>query len=229
MLWSPPNEMPYLGRMPIYWITLFLYIALQVPAALSKIFGMLLAFRFMTGSVGPSVLAMGGTTVADMHTPKKRVYGMTFWSAFAVCASATAPITGGFSAHSLRAGGGRIWILMWLGSFTLIIAPNQGNITVMRNQVWFRVVGTKFYSPERLSAPPSSGSMWFSCWGLPSPVSISMRCSCWFPSPISTPCSVYARAFPRALKSQCPTSSCGATYSPPRPPCPAPLTFHEPF
>ena len=120
MLWSPLSEMPYLGRMPIYWITLFLYVVLQVPTALSTNFGMLLAFRFITGFVGSPVLATGGATVADMYSPKKRVYGITLWSAFAVCAPATAPIAGGFAAH---AEGWRwaIWILMWLSGFTCIM------------------------------------------------------------------------------------------------------------
>ena len=118
MLWSPMSEMPYIGRMPIYWFTLFLYVVLQVPTALSTSIGMLLAFRFITGFVGSPVLATGGATVADIYSPKKRVYGVSLWGAFAVCAPSTAPIAGGFAAHA-ESWRWTIWELMWLGSFTL--------------------------------------------------------------------------------------------------------------
>ncbi|KAF8497445.1 putative caffeine resistance protein 5 [Russula emetica] len=117
MLWSPLSEMPYLGRMPIYWGTLFLYVLLQIPTALSTNFGMLLAFRFITGFVGSPILATGGATIGDMYSPKKRVYGIALWGTFAVCAPATAPIAGGFVAHA-ESWRWTIWILMWLGSFT---------------------------------------------------------------------------------------------------------------
>ena len=120
MLWSPLSEMPYIGRMPIYWGTLFLYVVLQVPTALSTNLGMLLAFRFITGFVGSPVLATGGASIGDIYSPKKRVYGITIWGTFAVCAPATAPIAGGFIAHA-EDWRWTIWILMWLGSFTTIL------------------------------------------------------------------------------------------------------------
>ncbi|KAH9974385.1 major facilitator superfamily domain-containing protein [Lactifluus volemus] len=75
MLWSPMSEMPYIGRMPIYLVTLFLFVVFQVSTALATNFGMLMAFRFITGFVGSPVLATGGATVADMYVPKKRAYG----------------------------------------------------------------------------------------------------------------------------------------------------------
>jgi len=120
MLWSPLSEMPYIGRMPIYWFTLFLYVVLQIPTALATNFGMLMAFRFITGFVGSPVLATGGATVGDIYSSKKRVYGVSLWGAFAVCAPATAPIAGGFAAHA-KDWRWTIWEVMWLGSFTLVL------------------------------------------------------------------------------------------------------------
>jgi DHA1 family multidrug resistance protein-like MFS transporter len=79
-----------------------------------------MAFRFITGFVGSPVLATGGATVGDIYTPKKRVYGMTLWGAFAVLSPATAPIAGGFAAHA-KSWRWTIWEVMWLGSFTLIL------------------------------------------------------------------------------------------------------------
>ena len=114
------SEMPYIGRMPIYLFTLFLYIVLQVPTALATSFGMLLAFRFITGFVGSPVLATGGATVADIYTPKKQAYGITIWGAFAVSAPAMGPIVGGFAAHA-KGWRWTIWELTWLGGFTFIL------------------------------------------------------------------------------------------------------------
>ena len=120
MLWSPLSEMHNIGRIPIYLFTLFLYIALQVPIALATNFGMLLEFRFITGFVGSPVLATGIATVADIYAPKKRAYGLTICSAFAICAPAMGPVVGGFAAHA-KGWRWTIWELTWLGGFTFIL------------------------------------------------------------------------------------------------------------
>jgi len=119
MLWSPMSEMPYIGRMPIYLITLFFFILLLIPTALASSFGMLLAFRFITGFVGSPSLATGGASAADIYSPKKRVYGMTIWSAFAACAPATGPIVGNFAVH-VKGWRWTMWELFWLASFTCV-------------------------------------------------------------------------------------------------------------
>jgi len=119
MLWSPMSEMPYIGRMPIYWLTLFLFIVLLIPTALATNFGMLLAFRFITGFVGSPILATGGATVADMYSSRTRIYGITCWSAFAACAPATGPIVGNFAVH-VKGWRWTMWELFWLGSFTCV-------------------------------------------------------------------------------------------------------------
>jgi len=85
MLWSPMSEIPQTGRSPIYIGTLALFVVLQVPTALATNFGMLLAFRFITGFVGSPALATGGATIVDMYTPSKRTYGMAVWGIGAVC------------------------------------------------------------------------------------------------------------------------------------------------
>lgn len=66
MLWSPMSEVPQIGRGPIYIGTLALFVVLQVPTALATNFGMLLAFRFITGFVGSPSLATGGASIGDV-------------------------------------------------------------------------------------------------------------------------------------------------------------------
>lgn len=75
----------YSGRNPIYLGTLLVFVALQAPTALSVNFGMLCAFRFITGFFGSPVLATGGATLSDIWRPAKRAYAMSIWGIAAIC------------------------------------------------------------------------------------------------------------------------------------------------
>ncbi|KAI0317443.1 major facilitator superfamily domain-containing protein [Amylostereum chailletii] len=120
MLWAPMSEMPYIGRVPVYILTLVVFVALQVPTALASNFGMLLAFRFLTGFFGSPILATGGATVADMYSPKKRAYGMTLWGLFAALGPVMGPLVGGFAANA-KGWTWTIWELTWLSGTALVI------------------------------------------------------------------------------------------------------------
>ena len=100
MLFAPLSEIPQIGRNPIYIGTLALFVVLQVPTALSVNFGMLLAFRFITGFIGSPSLATGGASIADMYTPKKRTYGIAVWGVGAVMGPTMGPLVGGFAAEA---------------------------------------------------------------------------------------------------------------------------------
>ncbi|KAI1344804.1 MFS transporter [Xylariaceae sp. FL0016] len=120
MLWSSLSEIPQVGRNPIYILTLILFVVLQVPTALATNFGMLLAFRFITGFIGSPSLATGGASISDLYAPKKRTYGLAVWGIGAVCGPTLGPLVGGFAAE---AKGWRwpIWELMWLSGGTLAV------------------------------------------------------------------------------------------------------------
>ena len=120
MVWAPLSEVPQIGRMPVYIFTLAMFVVLQVPTALATNYGMLMAFRFLTGFFGSPILATGGATIADIYAPKKRAYGMTLWGVFATCAPSLGPLVGGFAAH---AEGWRwtIWEIMWLAGPTFVL------------------------------------------------------------------------------------------------------------
>jgi MFS transporter, DHA1 family, multidrug resistance protein len=98
MFLAPLSELPQTGRAPIYIITLALFVVLQVPTALATNFGMLLAFRFITGFVGSPSLATGGATIADMYSPAKRTYGIAVWGVGAVCG----PVVSAFHSEQSR-------------------------------------------------------------------------------------------------------------------------------
>ena len=116
MLWAPMSEIPQIGRNPVYIGTLIAFVALQVPVALASNFGMLLAFRFITGFVGSPVLATGGASIADIYSPRKRAYGIGIWGIAAVCGPVLGPLVGGFAAQA-KGWTWTIWELMWLCEF----------------------------------------------------------------------------------------------------------------
>ncbi|KAK3672685.1 GTPase-activating protein [Recurvomyces mirabilis] len=154
MLWSPMSEIPQVGRNPIYIGTLAVFVLFQVPTALSVNFGMLLAFRFLTGFFGSPVLATGGASLADMYAPKKRAYAMAIWGIFAVSGPVLGPLVGGFAVEYGFIEGGftapwtwPIWELMWLSGFCLVFLffllpeTSANNILVRRTKRLRKITG----------------------------------------------------------------------------------------
>ena len=154
MVWAPLSEVPQIGRMPIYIFTLAAFVLLQIPTALATNYGMLMAFRFLTGFFGSPILATGGATIADLYAPKKRAYGMTLWGVFATCAPSLGPLLGSYSA---RFEGWRwtIWELMWLSSATFVLLffffpeTSASNILYRRARRLRKFTG----NPSIMSAP----------------------------------------------------------------------------
>jgi MFS transporter, DHA1 family, multidrug resistance protein len=134
--------MPFFGRSPIYLITLFLFVVLQLPIIYAKNFGMLLAFRFITGFVGSPVLATGGATIADMYAPKKQIYAISIWGVAAICGPALGPVVGGFASGS-KGWKWTIWELMWLSGaclvfLTLFLPETSSNNILYRRTARYR-------------------------------------------------------------------------------------------
>ncbi|TVY93904.1 Caffeine resistance protein [Lachnellula willkommii] len=104
MLWSPMSEIPQIGRNFVYIPTLIVFVFLQFAVIYAKNFGMLLAFRFLTGFFGSPVLATGGATLADMY----------------ICGPVLGPLIGGFAAQH-EGWKWPIWELLWLSGFSLLL------------------------------------------------------------------------------------------------------------
>lgn len=156
MIWSPMSEIPQIGRNPIYLATLAVFVAFQAPVAYAQNFGMLLAFRFLTGFFGSPVLATGGASLADIWRPSKRAYAMSIWGISAVCGPVLGPVVGSFAAQFgfVKAGTGftaswtwPIWVLMWLSGFCLVFLfffmpeTSANNILVRRTRRLRKVTG----------------------------------------------------------------------------------------
>lgn len=138
--------MPFFGRNPIYIGTLLAFVLLQLGVIYAQNFGMLLAFRFITGFIGSPVLATGGATIADMYAPKKQVYGIAVWGIAAVCGPALGPLVGGFAAES-EGWTWTIWELMWLSgaclAFLVVFLPetSSSNILYRRTARYRKLTG----------------------------------------------------------------------------------------
>ncbi|KAI8317757.1 Caffeine resistance protein 5 [Colletotrichum sp. SAR11_240] len=120
MVWSPISEAPQIGRNPVYIGSIALFVLLQIPTVLSVNFGMLLAFRFITGFVGSPVLAVGGASLAEIWRPQKRAYAICIWGIAAVCGPTMGPVISGFAVDA----NGWTWTileLIWIGGFTFIL------------------------------------------------------------------------------------------------------------
>ena len=136
------SEVPFFGRNPIYIGTLFVFVVLQLPVIYAKNFGMLLAFRFLTGFIGSPVLATGGASISDMYAPKKQVYGIAVWGVSAVCGPALGPVVGGFAAQR-KSWEWTIWELMWLSGaclvfLTLFLPETSSSNIIYRRTVRYR-------------------------------------------------------------------------------------------
>lgn len=154
MVWAPMSEIPTIGRNPVYITTLLVFVLLQIPTALATNFGMLLAFRFLTGFIGSPALATGGASIADMYAPRYRAYGIGIWGIGAVCGPVLGPLVGGFAAE---AEGWRwtIWELMWLSGFCFVLLfftfpeTSSNNILLRRTKRLRQITGN-----DRLRCAP---------------------------------------------------------------------------
>ncbi|KAI0768444.1 MFS general substrate transporter [Irpex lacteus] len=120
MVLSPISELAYVGRMPIYIITLALFIIVQVPTALTTNFGVVIFLRFLAGFIGSPVLATGGASLADVYKPEDCASIMGLWGVVGTGGPSLGPLLGGFAAQA-KGWTWTIWILMWAAGLAFII------------------------------------------------------------------------------------------------------------
>lgn len=142
-----------IGRSPTYVLTLFVFVFFQFGVIYAENFGMLLAFRFLTGFIGSPALATGAASMGDIWTPKIRDYMIAVWGTFAISAPVLGPMLGGFAA-SAKGWTWTIWQLLWVSAFTFVLlffllpetfAPN---ILARRARRVRRITGNSQYMSE---------------------------------------------------------------------------------
>ncbi|KAH4609912.1 hypothetical protein HBI38_123860 [Parastagonospora nodorum] len=163
IIWSPMSEIPQIGRLWVYIGTLLIFVLFQLPTVFSVNFGMLLAFRFLTGFFGSPALATGGATIADMYRPQKQAYGLAVWGIGAVCGPVLGPLVGGFAVQA-KGWTWTIWELMWLSGFCLIFLffflpeTSSPNIMYRRAKRLRRVTGDDRFTCEPELASEKMGA-----------------------------------------------------------------------
>lgn len=85
MIWAALSEVPAVGRAPVLAFSIFGFVLLQIPTALSVNFGMLLVFRLVGGFFGAAIVGVAGGCVSDMYKLESRAYAMSLWNASVVC------------------------------------------------------------------------------------------------------------------------------------------------
>ncbi|RAH77942.1 multdrug transfer [Aspergillus japonicus CBS 114.51] len=121
LIFSPISEIPRIGRNAPYMITLFLYVLMAVPTALTRSFPAFLVLRFLTGFLGSPCLATGGATLQDMYSWSKMPYGYTAWVGATFCAPALGPIISGFAVDARGDWRLPLWEILWMALLTFVV------------------------------------------------------------------------------------------------------------
>lgn len=120
MILAPFAEAPPIGRMPVYILTHLIFLFLNFGVVYAQNIGMLLAFRFLTGFFGSPVLALGGSSLADIWAPKKVTYAIGIWGNFAIMGPVIGPLVSGFAVQA-KGWKWSIWELIWLNGFCAVL------------------------------------------------------------------------------------------------------------
>jgi len=146
---AAPSEIPQIGRTPIYMITLFLFVILQIPSALATNFAGLMVLRFLSGFIGSPVLATGGASLGDVFPPKTRPYAIGIWGLAAIQGPVLGPLLGGFAIQA-KTWRWAFWILLMLDGFCFIVLSftmaetSSANILTRRAQRLRKLTGNDF-------------------------------------------------------------------------------------
>ncbi|KAH0441987.1 MFS multidrug transporter [Colletotrichum camelliae] len=93
---APMSEM--YGRLIIYHVNSVLFIISNVACALSTNLPMLIIFRFVTGLVGSSPLALGPASVAEIFKTEERGKALALWNLPVLLGPAIGPLVGSYLA-----------------------------------------------------------------------------------------------------------------------------------
>lgn len=87
------------GRLPVYHLGNVLFLLCSVASALSTNISMLVAFRFLNGSV-VTALTLGPSIVGDLFAKEERGSAMALAIVFPLVGPIAAPLVGGYTAQA---------------------------------------------------------------------------------------------------------------------------------
>ncbi|KAE8246842.1 hypothetical protein A4X13_0g5605 [Tilletia indica] len=149
LILSPLSEIPQIGRNIPYIVTLAIFVALQVPTALTTSTAGYFICRFLSGFFGSPALATGGATIGDMFGSETRPIALGIWGLSAVCGPTIGPLIGGFAFDHFKTYRWTLWPLLMLSGTVLIFLffampeTSASNILTRRARRLRRVTGNK--------------------------------------------------------------------------------------
>lgn len=120
LLFSPITEYYKLGRMPVYLVTLTIFVILQVPTALVRNIAGLCVPRFLSGFFASPVLATGAASVCDIIEVPYMPVVIGVWALFSLCGPSLGPLIGAVLvvAKSWR---WCFWFMLFISGLSLLI------------------------------------------------------------------------------------------------------------
>ena len=123
LLIAPCSEL--YGRLPVYFLTMILFILGNIACALSYQIPMLIAFRFITGCFGAGPLTIGPGSVADCFKQVERGRAMAVWTMPVLLGPCLGPAVGAYLSRALG------WRWMFYILCIVVRCPNP-RIDIMR-------------------------------------------------------------------------------------------------
>lgn len=99
MVISPLSET--YGRLPVYHASNLIFLVFVIGCALSQTIAQFMVFRFISGCMGGTPMALGGGTIADITRPKARSMAMALFSLGPLTGPVSVTISQYFSVHTL--------------------------------------------------------------------------------------------------------------------------------
>ncbi|GAA5830956.1 hypothetical protein JCM5353_004453 [Sporobolomyces roseus] len=137
MLWSPLQEIPHIGRVPVFVGCLFFFVVVQIPIVFAPNFATVAIFRFITGFLGAPPLSGGGAALCDLYDSLHIPYALGVWAMAAVCGPILSPTIGSFASENL---GWKwpVYELMMASGFSFVFSflflPETYAPTILRNR-----------------------------------------------------------------------------------------------
>ncbi|KAK9312867.1 major facilitator superfamily domain-containing protein [Lipomyces starkeyi] len=137
MIFAPLSEAPFIGRNWVYIPSLLLFVVLQIPTALVKNIGGLIAVRAITGFVSSPPLANGGASIGDVVSMSNLSYGLALWSVSAVLGPVMGPFLGSIFAQ-IKGWRWTFWSLSWISGLAfmvlLFLLPETSEATILQRR-----------------------------------------------------------------------------------------------
>ncbi|KAF2157714.1 MFS general substrate transporter [Myriangium duriaei CBS 260.36] len=108
------------GRLPVYIVTLIIYMLFIMASGLAPNIGAQLAFRFLAGFFGSTPLTCAGGSLSDLWSPYERTYAFPVFANAAFTGPVIGPVVGGYIAEASSRLPAPMW--RWCEWITLIMS-----------------------------------------------------------------------------------------------------------